>query len=509
MSSYIRLAAKQNGQSRLATFQGKEHLVVPVTMLVEGVMHAINQPTPERVLEEDFAKQPQGWNGRPVCGGHPQLHGEFVSASITPDVLERESFGTLFNTFVKDKKLCTEAWIDPVRAAKHTIGADVLERIQAGKEILEISVGVFARTEPGGGVFNGQKYEGTWRDLVPDHLAILAKGDIGACSVQAGCGAMRAAKEKTMKGVKERFFEFVAGLKKEVSDVIDGQSATDSDVWSQLSRLLRAEEPGFMGVEEVISADGKVVFSAMPADRWIMFRRSFTVDGTAVSLAGDREEVQFVKSFEPVAAALAASKTACGCGGHTTEETTAAVPAAASNGEENMNKTERINALVASKKLGPAMTPKVLEGMTDDQLKAIEESVAAAPAATTTETPAVVTTPVVTPTVPAVAAGLTDEDREILKDAREARTARKTAAVTTIKANKTNVFTDEELGAMPLPQLEKLAKMAATPVVAPGSTGVDFSGIGLPRVAGANQNEGAGPPPNMVDGIIAARAKAN
>lgn len=497
MSAYFRILAKQDGKSRLATFQGREHIVVPVVMLVEGIMHAINQPHPELVLEEEFAKQPQGWNGRPVCGGHPQLHGEFVSASISPDVLESESFGTLFNTYVRNKKLCTEAWIDPNRAASHPIGADVLERVKAGEEVLEISVGVFARTEPASGVWtDGKKYEGIWRDLVPDHLAILAKGDIGACSVEAGCGAMRAAKENHMsKSVKERFKEFIASLKAEIVDA----SASDSDVRQQLNRLLRAEEPGFLGVEDVISADGQVVFATMPADRFMLIRRNFTVDGASVTLGDGRTEVEFVQSFEPVAAG-AAPKTPCGCGGHTEEIT--AVPAAAS-GEENMDKTARINALMASKKLGPAITAKFLEGLPEDQLKAIEDSVAAAPT-----DPPVVVPPVATPV--ASASGLTDEDRDILREAREARAAKRTGFVTAIKANKGNEFSDAELEAMPITTLERLSKLVAQPVAVPANTGqVDFSGIGLPRVAaGADTSIPAAP--NMITAIQDHRkAKAN
>jgi hypothetical protein len=488
--SIIRLLAKQDGKSRLATFQGREHIVVPVVMLVEGVMHAINQPAPELVLEEEFSKQPQGWNGRPVCGGHPQLHGEFVSASITPDVLEMESFGTLFNTFVKGKKLATEAWIDPVRAAAHPIGVDVLERLKAGEEVLEISVGVFARTEPASGIWaDGKKYEGIWRDLVPDHLAILAKGDIGACSVQAGCGAMRAAKETTMiKGVKERFKEFIASMTKEASDLADA-SASDGDVRHQLNRLLRAEEPGFLGVEEVFSADGQVVFATMPADRFLLIRRNFTVDGATVTLGDGRTEVEFVQSFEPVAAG-AAPKTACGCSGH--QEETTAVPAAAS-GETNMNKTDRINALIASNKLGPGMTAKVLEAMTEDAIKVIEDSVAALP----TETPAPTTVAAAAPVV----SGLTDEDREILKDAREAREAKKNGFLTAIKANKGNEFSDAELAAMPLTTLERLAKLVTQPVAVPPPSGVDFSGIGLPRVGSQNQDNSIPAPPNMITAI--------
>jgi hypothetical protein len=36
------------------------------------------------------------------------------------------------------------------------------------------------------GVFNGQEFAGIWRNVIPDHLAILPEGVIGACSVADG-----------------------------------------------------------------------------------------------------------------------------------------------------------------------------------------------------------------------------------------------------------------------------------------------------------------------------------
>lgn len=303
------------------------------------------------------------------------------------------------------------------------------------------------------------------------------------------------------KGIKERFKEFVASLK---AEIIDAQSATDGDVRGQLNRLLRAEEPGFLGVEEVISADGKVVYATMPEDRFLLIRRSFSVDGTTVALGTDREEVQFVSSFEPVAAASAAPKTACGCGGHKTEEP-AAPAATINNGENNMDKTARINALIASKKLGPAITAKFLEGISDDQLTELENQ---AKDAKVEEPKAEEKKQDPPATATAAVSTMTDEDREILRDARAARQEKRTGLISKIKASKASDFSDEELGAMDTTMLERLAKIAA-PVVAEKQTptGVDFSGMGLPRSASQNKDTGAPPPPNMVDGIMAARAK--
>jgi len=66
---------------RTANFDGREYVVVPVVALVEGVIHPVNSAAPELVLAEEFAKAPNGWNGRPVLWNHPRLNGRRVSAN--------------------------------------------------------------------------------------------------------------------------------------------------------------------------------------------------------------------------------------------------------------------------------------------------------------------------------------------------------------------------------------------------------------------------------------------
>jgi hypothetical protein len=48
------------------------------------------------------------------------------------------------------------------------------------------------------GFFNGKEYKKIWRNIVPDHLAVLPIGSQGACSVQDGCGAPRLNSEAQM-----------------------------------------------------------------------------------------------------------------------------------------------------------------------------------------------------------------------------------------------------------------------------------------------------------------------
>ena len=67
---------------RHETFEGRDHLVVPVVMIVEGVLNGALVPT------EELVASAEAWNGRPVPILHPQRGEEYVSAN-DPRVIER------------------------------------------------------------------------------------------------------------------------------------------------------------------------------------------------------------------------------------------------------------------------------------------------------------------------------------------------------------------------------------------------------------------------------------
>jgi len=179
------------GKSRREKFNDIEHLVIPVVALVEGVLHPANSEQPELALASEFGKAPVGWNGRPVTINHPEIRGEKVSAN-SPEVLETEQIGQLFNTKLSDKKLKTEAWINVERA--NAFGGEIeatVGRLLNG-DVVEVSTGLFSDIESEEGTHEGEQFFGVWRNVIPDHLAILTEGNIGACSLADGCGANRA-----------------------------------------------------------------------------------------------------------------------------------------------------------------------------------------------------------------------------------------------------------------------------------------------------------------------------
>ena len=186
---------------RTAELFNEEHTVVPCIALVEGVLWPANAPAPELALAEEFGRFPEGWNGRPVVYDHPKIQGMAVSAS-SPEVLEDVGFGQLFNTTVKDNKLKTEIWINNDRVKNMSDDVqDAVLRLTEGDETVEVSTGLFTMSEIAKGEYDGEEFEAIWRNIVPDHLAVLPPGVKGACSVEDGCGAPRTNKKATFKPV--------------------------------------------------------------------------------------------------------------------------------------------------------------------------------------------------------------------------------------------------------------------------------------------------------------------
>src|SRR5690242_14707870 len=177
------------GAPRSERIGDEEYLVVPVVALMEGVIHAVNAETPEYVSKERLAAAASSWNGRPLVIGHPTKNGAQISAN-DPAILAAQGFGTVYTSQMKGSKLGMEAWISPKRLqalGEHAL----LDRVKKGDPI-EVSVGAFVRTLEKSGVWNGKNYKAEWDSITGDHLAFLPNGR-GACSLEMGCGACRAA----------------------------------------------------------------------------------------------------------------------------------------------------------------------------------------------------------------------------------------------------------------------------------------------------------------------------
>ena len=167
---------------RRESFEGREHLVVPVVMVVQGVL----QGSDGNVLfpPEEIDKYPAAWNGRPIPVLHPEQNGAQVSAN-SPDIIEKNTIGSIFNAYSEGGKLKGEAWIDVEKAIR--LGYEPLLAQLENGEVVEISTGYFSDLEPKRGTWEGVDYIGVHRNIRPDHLALLP-GEVGACSIEDGCG---------------------------------------------------------------------------------------------------------------------------------------------------------------------------------------------------------------------------------------------------------------------------------------------------------------------------------
>lgn len=347
------------GALRTAQYNGIEHLVVPVVALVEGVVWASNSEKPEFVPAEELAETPHQWNGRGAFAGHPKDNGAAVTAN-TPRTLEK-SFGTIFETAASEQILRTRrlefnVFVNPEKArAVGEAEARVVDRLLAGERI-EVSVGAFVEAEDRDGNFNGKEFHGVWRNIVSDHIAFLAEGEEGACSVAAGCGAPRAAIRHlvTAQGIRReaRMEKLKVGAtREEVVAHFQAREAaatgvSDVELRRAIDAALRATEPGYMGIEEVFPDDKLVVYAVMPEDTWRMKRRGYSIKDGNATLKDDVVEVKYTSTsnYEPVTAAAKPpqQKAPCGC-------LKAASCGCKKKGPISMTKAELIASLITDK----------------------------------------------------------------------------------------------------------------------------------------------------------------
>jgi hypothetical protein len=165
---------------------GKKYLGAPASILMPNAVLPGSKGALFYPAQEVFVKG-GAWNGMPATLGHPvdSVSGEHVSAQ-TPGILDKQGCGFLDNDRMEDGKRKVDVWFDVAELAKKS--PETLNRIRASNPI-EVSTGLYTDNEPAppGSAYGGRPYEGVARNYRSDHLAILVH-DIGACSINDGCG---------------------------------------------------------------------------------------------------------------------------------------------------------------------------------------------------------------------------------------------------------------------------------------------------------------------------------
>lgn len=439
---------------RYEKLQGQEYMVVPIVALVEGILTPGNSSLKELALASEFGQAPVTWNGRPITLNHPKRGGSYVSASQTPTIFAEEQLGFIFNSKIEDKKLKVEAWINTARV--NDAGDTVIKEIDRLKngEIVEVSTGLFTALEETSGVYLGEHYDVVWRNPIPDHLAILQTGTIGACSVKDGCGANRVnelvsrancadkpdsscgcshnkenempketnhvltAEEKVMKaqveGLKGLFEKFGDNFR-----LTDNASdnLSDADTRAALQSALDVEDDTCWWADIVAVFASNFIYMRNWDGKYLQRTYSISSDGTVV-LGSEKVQVRPETTFVPV---------------KVMEETQMTTPQPKAN--EEAPKTASTEA------------PKT-ETTVSEAAPKVETQAPAAPVVNNEP----MTTEKFLSQAPA-------EIRESLQEGLRLQAARREELIAGIKANKANAFGDDELKGMNMATLEKLAKL--------------------------------------------------
>ncbi len=440
---------------RTSTLFDQDHTVIPCIALLEGVLWPANAPGPELALAEEFGRFPDGWNGRPVVFGHPFVDGEPVSAS-TPDVLEVNAFGQLFNTVLEGKKLKTEIWINEALISNLSEEAqETIENLKTGKGIAEVSTGLFVMSESTEGIFDGEEYTSIWRNIVPDHLAVLPEGVAGACSVEDGCGAprsnqmvpaMRAAQlnvaaDISADGIDDDTDEEIGIFQRlllKAGGILNfrdsAQNLSDSDLRTALNAALKTVEPDkyffILAVHSSTGAKGTFVYEV--GFDGTLFQRTFNVTSNGmIKIGSEATSVRPITTFVPVEV--------------TTNQ----------NLEDTMNVEERVNALIANESTQFGEDDREwLSTLEEDRLSSMVPLEAVA---LDVDVDDVDDKPISTKDYVAAAPA---DVQHVLNSSLQMHKERKEAVITALRGNPRCKFSQEDLEAKDIPELENMAALA-------------------------------------------------
>jgi hypothetical protein len=166
--------------TRRDTLDGREHLVVPIKAVEEGVLDGGLLPS------DTIEESEPGWNGVPAIAGHPtdgtSVDGRpnFISAN-QPQVHDNLSFGKLFGADATDGEMTAELWLDVEKAAAlEDDGFDVpqtaIEMLENDEDVALSTSYIPTEREENPGHYDGQAYQHVIQSIQPDHIGVLPNG---------------------------------------------------------------------------------------------------------------------------------------------------------------------------------------------------------------------------------------------------------------------------------------------------------------------------------------------
>jgi len=286
MESLLHINTKEEGYAvKRRKFNGKDYMVIPVTMMVEGV-HNGNHGSIFHSIDE-LGKVPESWNGIPIVINHPEKDGIAISAN-SPEVLEESSIGVVFGTHVDDMKLKAMAWIEELKLQEKQ--PELYDKIEK-EESIEVSVGVFTDDVDEEGDWNDEHYSKVATNHRPDHLALLPS-DKGACSLADGCGlgVNSEAEKKSLETFRKQGFV--------ITRVGDYKEQGYNELMSMIYDKLRSMDTNktYHYLEECY--DDELIYSVSGDNNREMYKQSYKVEGGKIEFVGEaikvRKKVEYV-----------------------------------------------------------------------------------------------------------------------------------------------------------------------------------------------------------------------
>jgi hypothetical protein len=461
---------------RTEQHEGRQHLVVPVIMMVEGVHSGSAGPLLHQ--GEDLGRYPASWDGIPVTIQHPQDGAGNPISANSPETIEQNRVGRVYHTRYSNGKLRAEAWLDEERLRQHSPQA--LGYIRQVRP-LDVSIGVFTDDEPTSGEWQGEAYTAIARNHRPDHLALLPGGQ-GACSWADGCGVRTnqqggdiAIDAKTIAEIKA-----LTGKGHQVIQVDESASGGFRDIMHQIQSKLDGMDDDIKWHFLTETFDDTFIYEVQRRDTAAstLFRRSYsTNDDGVVEFEGEPEEVIRQVDFITVnedgtkvtiisnGQAVAPDTNTNNEGGGTTMATACDVDKILQMNHLHWTDEDKdyLMTLSDERVQGILDTPEpdgATEGDDTPTGDAAQDGAAASAAPQMDEEAVKGIIKAQFATTEEALGLLPDEIQANIRQGLALNDQRRTELVTQVTTNSPSIYTEDELKAMKTPELEKLAQMA-------------------------------------------------
>lgn len=209
---------------------GTEVLSFPVKALREQILECMTcLAGGEFVSGTEIKKSISQWDGMPLTIDHPRNErGVLEYANRDAQFLEAVKVGEITDPQWRDGFLWVTARLNRTLATRSTEGRGIVRALLDGSADLEVSTGYGAELRTQSGDFEGVEFNHEQVDIEPDHLALLPIGTVGACSVEMGCGAARAAQAIDQPEVNSHDTESpvraIKKLAKAILDLVEGST---------------------------------------------------------------------------------------------------------------------------------------------------------------------------------------------------------------------------------------------------------------------------------------------